>query len=670
MATFIPPEIKPASWLNYFFLYDGSKVQEEGDPTRAGICYFYPSQTLLDQQELLCGQLAGVVRCVSDISGSPPSLIRLRKLKFAIKVEGDHLWGLGCAVELADVSCTRLLEQLAGLFTFYNGPVSLAYKNRSREELSSQWDTFISQVLGSTSELHRTFSALCNLDHTKVEPLLLLKAALLLQTCQRAPHVLAGCILYKGLIVSSQLPPSLTSKLLLHPVEADRKIPGACWPAQLIRTALPPNVWITPVFLSKEEASSLQEFQVERVTRLQDGSFQHPPWGQSTSVPAENATWTSATPLEPMSPDRAWPSGSGENGLLSGHEEKRVGSAWNQTSGLSAWLQKEPAFSQEELDLSAIHIPETVCALGSRGHCCEESASVTCHPASMPPEDTGSCLSPCPFERMPKNGALEQHIALPGTSGHAPVPGADHTRRSSRPVAVPLQGLGPTGRAHSVGQRGDGGHRSSAALALACASHLATTQGHGPPADTLDSEPAPVGPPLGLVPMNLYTHSVKGLVLSLLAEEPLLGDAAAIEEVYHSSLASLNGLEVHLEETLPGDDACPASHASSYNFTHYDRIQRVLTANLPQVAASQDRRFLQAVSLMHSDFAQLPTLYEMTARNASTAVYACCSPARETFFQQRAPAARSSGFPNPQDCAFHLAGRAKQELLKHGVSLL
>ncbi|XP_006890578.1 PREDICTED: Hermansky-Pudlak syndrome 4 protein [Elephantulus edwardii] len=684
------PETKLASWWNYFFLYDGSKVKEEGDPTRAGICYFYPAQTLLDQQELLCGQIAGVVRCIADISGSPPTLIRLRKLKFAIKVDGDYLWALGCAVELPDVSCKQFLEQLIGFFSFYHGPVSLAYKNCSQKELSTEWDIFIEQILQNTGDLHKIFNSLWNWDRTKVEPLLLLKAALILQTCQRSPHVLAGCILYKGLIVSTQLPPSLTAKVLLHRVTPhNKRTPTDVDAPQGCGAALPPDVQITPVFVTKEEADSLLEFPAAPVTGSpaspagQVSPTQRPPRNQSPAELKEDAvgqvdltawTWT-ATP-EARCSDLAGPNGTGVNGQLfdpcceSFGPSEQHSAARNWDPGPGSVPGKEPGFSQGELDLSALHIPEAQEAESSSGH---GAFPHTPAPANGPLHGDSirhlDHLEPSPPSNLPVDTAASDPLAaspceVPTENG-AMEPWEDLPREDCQPrrpsTSVPS--------AHSAsGQGGEGPPEEQPTEGLRADGVPADSQDSSPCADRTDSGSAWGGPHLPLRRMNLYTHSLKGLVLSLLAEEPLLGDSLAIAEVYHSSLASLNGLEVHLKETIPMDEAAPVN--KTYNFAHYDSIQNVLMANLPPVASAQDRRFLQAVSLIHSDFARRPTLYEMTIRNASTAVYACCSPAQETFFQQLASPVRSSGFPGPQDGAFSLSSKARQKLLKHGVNLL
>lgn len=117
------------------------------------------SQTPLDQQELICGQLAGVSRCVSELSSSPVRVLRLRRHKFAIHVKDDLFWvserspalphtlnrvfnlkcdllrclcvfwqALGCPVEVPSISICQLLDQLINLFCFYNGSINLSYQ--------------------------------------------------------------------------------------------------------------------------------------------------------------------------------------------------------------------------------------------------------------------------------------------------------------------------------------------------------------------------------------------------------------------------------------------------------------------------------------------------------------------------------------------------------------
>ncbi|XP_058014332.1 BLOC-3 complex member HPS4 isoform X3 [Ahaetulla prasina] len=420
------------AWWRCFFLYDASKVRGEGDPTRAGICCFHPRQVL------------------------------------------------GCTADLSDLSCRRLLERLVGLFRFYNGPASRAYLERSQEDLDQEWELYVSHLQQNSSDLHRVFNSLWALDKTKVDPLLLLKAALILQSCQRSRHVLAGCILYRGRVVSTQLPPELTARVLLQKGAEDGSSGPEKGAAQLKEggsltsfalTTLPPGVCVIPVYLLEDEAAALRELPVE-------------------------------------------------------------------------WMTRE---SQGDLDSS---------------------------------------------------------------------------------------------------------------------------KGSETPAGGADGAP--------LVRMALYVHHIRGLVLALLAEEALVSSGDFMEDVYHSSLASLNGLEVHLAETLPKGPL--PSARSTYNFAHYDAIQNILTtslmaqlfpsANVLQTTSPEDQLFLQATGLIHATFEQLPTASELTLRNASTAVYGCRNAVQESYFQQRGSPPYNSGVPNPRDSIVGLPSKARLKLLKHGVNLL
>ncbi|XP_071619604.1 BLOC-3 complex member HPS4 isoform X2 [Heliangelus exortis] len=630
-----------ARW-NYFFLYDASKVKGEGDPTSAGICYFYPSQTLPDQQELLCGQIAGVVRCLTEISGAPPSLIRLRKLKFAVVVDGDYLWVLGCAVELPDVSCRRFLEQLISLFTFYNGPVHRAYLAFSQEELSRQWDRYIEHVRKNTSELHKIFNSLWNLDKTKVDPLLLLKAALILQTCQRSPHVLAGCILYKGLIVSTQLPPPLTAKVLLQGDEsAEQSEPGG-EEQQEPGSLLPRGVRVLPVFLTEEEVSVLREFPVEWMTRSSVSPAS--PRGEKDALcsravsestgSCENQDLNNLSVLE--CPEQALGTAAAEAAVQSVSLANTT--PWKGFPVMEATPETSPTAKLSSPESKSSGLSRKASSPSERATK-QLPSSTTLRPAEYA-QITALCLQgfsfPNPYAQEQENQGTVKSLVGSDVEQCSSQNRAASVSLDVCSAAQELSRREPSEAAEqgTLSQDGACGEGSAAAggtvqgLDSPSQLHRRSTLPAGEGQESLLGDPAEEMPcprsgedslgaraavePGRQVQMSLYVHCIKGLVLSLLAEEHLQEDLSSVEDVYHSSLASLNGLEVHLRETLPKDST--SSARTTYSFTHYDRVQNVLTANLPHAPGPQDRHFLRAAALIHADFSQLPTASQVILR--------------------------------------------------------
>uniref|UniRef100_H3D1N3 HPS4 biogenesis of lysosomal organelles complex 3 subunit 2 n=1 Tax=Tetraodon nigroviridis TaxID=99883 RepID=H3D1N3_TETNG len=560
---------------SYFFLYDGSKVRSEGDLTREGICYFYPEETPLDQQELICGQLAGVSRCVSELSSSPVRLLRLRRHKFAIHLKDELFWALGCPVEVPSVSICQLLDQLINLFSFYNGSINLSYQLHSRDVLAARWAQYLSHLQSASTDLHHIFSCLKTIDAASVDPLLLLKAALILQACQRCPLVLAGSIFFRGRVVSTQMSPQLTMKVMVH----ERETYMQAQKEGEARSSGPlGGVSSTSVFLT---ASELQHLQLTPFNR--DLHSQLAPAGD-------------AQPQRPR---------------LS-RTLSDVPSAESQPS--------HPATS----DLSDNSVPPA----GPHG-----ADDLPGRPSQLFPNG--------------KQEAEEKAVPSRRRSGSEAQDAAQTCSSAAAAATLQLNGGGQGTEAGSCDGKGAG----SAAQPLG-------SGGSGGPDGSL------------LVPMTLYLHRVKGLVLALLVEPRFLDDSASMEEVFHSSLASLNGLEAHLRTTGPGPPGT-LGPPGLYSFAHFDGIQSTLTTNLSAGGgAGPQRPFVRAAALLHSHFCTTETLQEAIIRSASAAVYGTRTLAHETFFQQHGGALRNSGVPNHQDSAFSLPSKARHRLQKHGVNLL
>ncbi|XP_068994966.1 BLOC-3 complex member HPS4 [Embiotoca jacksoni] len=607
MDEHMPPDSRRC---NNFFLYDGSKVRGESDPTREGICYFYPEETPLDKQELLCSQLAGVGRCVSELSSSPVRILRLRHKKFAIRMKDDFFWALSCSMDVPTVSVCELLDELINLFCFYNGSVRQSYQLNSQEALSARWGRYLSHLQSGTSELYHVFSCLRTIDSMNVDPLLLLKAALILQACQRCPLVLGGCILFRGRVVSTQMSPELTMKVMVHESETYTKAqtssgPGTC-------SSFGGSVSSTTVYLTMAQLQLLQSAPVDKDLSSHSTS-------NKDALPKK--TRLSRTLSDTPSPSSE-PSDQKES--LSSHLIESDNSVFSPTPSQST--AESPGPSSQSLRPPF-----------PNGKTSDEPEEVLDRSHRYSFHNSEGDDSVCE-----ENSHLNGGDAACGTV--LDLRGADSGNERSHDDSV---------------AEGDG--------RICCGS----AQGH----ESEHRDPPPPPPPplssalensemIPLIPMTLYMHRVKGLMMALLVEPHFLSDTISMEEVYHSSLASLNGLEAHLRTISPGAQRSPAP----YIFAHFDCIQSTLTTNVS--GRDSEHPFVSATSLLHSHFCNTETLQEAIIRSAGAAVYGTRSVAQETYFQQHGGSLRNSGIPNHQDSAFSLPNKARHRLLKHGVNLL
>nr|XP_026488174.1 uncharacterized protein LOC113394919 [Vanessa tameamea] len=195
------------------FVYDTQCCMAEEDDPAEAVLYFHPGWVSDTQRLALAGQVVGAAHCIKSLF-SQPLAITLQSGKFIIREYGRYILAIGSDRNIPDWVLKNRASLLTSMIKVYHGDLqalaaSMEDQKRLAEKLYQIFETYL-PVLQFGCHI---FQRVPMLSLPKSATSIYMESMQILEHCRRSKGVLGGVILYNNKIISTQLPPSLTSYL-------------------------------------------------------------------------------------------------------------------------------------------------------------------------------------------------------------------------------------------------------------------------------------------------------------------------------------------------------------------------------------------------------------------------------------------------------------------------
>ncbi|XP_047029933.1 uncharacterized protein LOC124637470 [Helicoverpa zea] len=242
------------------FVYDTLCCTSEEDDPIIAVLYFHPGWVSDTQRHALAGQVVGAAHCIKTLF-SQPVAITLQSGKFIIREYGRYILAIGSDRNIPDWVLKNRANLLTSMIKVYHGDLQvLASQMEDQKRLSEKLYQVFETYLPVLQYGCHIFQRVPMLTLPKSATSVYMESMQILEHCRKSKGVLGGVILYNNKIISTQLPPGLTSYLTV--VDPYRiKSPAETLDTE---TPLPLGAQLLVVYVGKKLYDSLKK-QVEKI---------------------------------------------------------------------------------------------------------------------------------------------------------------------------------------------------------------------------------------------------------------------------------------------------------------------------------------------------------------------------------------------------------------------